>query len=66
MSALLILICGLWYGQPHVVNYGEPTGNLTPGEVLVERGVPTLAACDQAGGLSITVDGVIWCLDEDY
>lgn len=62
----LIFIAALFGGSPVVVDHGQPTGDLHHGDVLIERGVPSRAVCDDAGGWSITVDGTIWCLGEDF
>lgn len=49
-----------------VVANGEPTGPLSRGDILIEHHVPSLATCDQRGGVSVTVDDVIWCFGEDF
>jgi len=49
MSALLVLILSLLGGRAHVVERGQPTGDLQHGDVIVELNT-NANECHDAGG----------------
>lgn len=66
MSALLFLVATLLSGHAKLVDYDQPTGDLERGDILVERGAPSTAACDHRGAITVTVGGVRYCVGGDY
>ena len=50
MSAVIALLAALCAPHSVVVAYDQPTGDLAPGDVLIEHHVPTRAICDDRGG----------------
>ena len=66
MTHLLYLISVLLSGHAQVVEFDQPTGDLHHGDILVEYSVPSMSICDDRGGISMHIDGVLWCIGEDF
>ena len=66
MFNFITLLCALMGGTPHVSNFPSPTGDVRPGEILIESDVPSQLYCDHWGGFTIQVDNLIYCIDEDF
>jgi len=62
MSALLFLVATLLGGHAHVVAYDEPTGDLVPGDIVIEHHLPNRSVCDDRGGRYV----LGFCVGEDF